>query len=205
MRWIPIAWLALLMPATLFIEVLYKDQGLNDYARMNNLVWALPMVYIVTSLFLSSLWSKGIVQKCIAVLLGLLLLVGNSMPAMRYMWHETDDFMAYGELQRLSLLVSEYAKGLPYDLIVYKYNEESYVNQTSYELIYFLDLMGLQKPERYNNTDVWSIRKLKLADGPARMSIYVIDKQYVNEVILPLDAMRLEGSSRYVIYRHIKE
>lgn len=197
-----ISWWVSCLLVSVFVEYLYADQILNDYSRMNNLAFALPMVFLCVAYGCVFLWKSARPIWRVVVVIGVFVFVSLNVSIMHdYLWTYTERDWGYSDLKNASWLIPHHAGTDPYDLVVYRYQEGSYENKTSYVMLYFIELYPARMPETFNGITTWGVTKEPLQGRSTHQRIIVIDKRYVGYRELPKSAQLVAQTQGYNIYR----
>lgn len=196
-----ISWWIMCFPVSVLVEYLYADQVLNDYSRMNNLVFALPMVFLCVACICVVLWRRYHMIGRVVVSIGLVIFLGFNMVIIRdYLWRYTERDWAYQDLKTVSWLVPHLAGEEPYDLVAYRYQEGSYESKNVYVMLYFIELYPARMPERFNGGLQWGVTKEVLRGQSARQHFIVMDKRYKGIRDLPQGANLVGQTEGYEVY-----
>ncbi len=200
-RWV------LFLPVLVLLEYLYADEGLNPYSRMNNLVFALPMFLVCISYVVIRIWNTRLFIWRLIVASGLIFFMAINMNLIyKFLWSYNESSWAYKDLHMLADSIPQVAQGLPYDLIIYRYEgaEKSFINTKVYEPLYFIDRENKEMPETFNNVTSWGANHIPLRGRQAKMLIIVIDPAYMSQVPLPKEAQYVGKKVGYFVYRVFK-
>lgn len=197
-----LTWWLLFLPIPVFVEYLYLDQTINDYSRMNNLVFAFPMLLLCIAYGCIWLWrSKSLVFRMSVLLFIFLYISANGAALHRFLWSYNDKYWAYKELKTVASMIPKLSEGKPYDVYIYRYHEGSFTSIYVYEPLYFIDLSGARMPETFNDVSFWGIMRIPLQHEKADMTIFVIDRTYLAHQKLPEGTRFVGQTEGYQIYR----
>jgi hypothetical protein len=186
----------------MFIEYLYADQVINDYSRMNNMVFSLPVLFLCLAYVCVAVWRMRILFWRAIIMMGIAVFVFyNTVTVRDYLWRYTEVDWAYNDLKNTAILIPHYAQGQPYDLSVYRYNEGSYESVNVYDMLYFIELYPAHMPETFNGVTHWGVTHEPLEGKNAHQRIIVIDKKYVGYRDLPKNAILVAKTIGYDMYR----
>ena len=199
-----IVWWLMCFPVSVLVEYLYADQVLNDYSRMNNLVFALPMLFLCVAFICVVLWRQYQLVGRVVVSIGLVIFLGFNMVIIRdYLWRYTERDWAYQDLKTVSWLIPHLAGEAPYDLVAYRYQEGSYESKNVYVMLYFIELYPARMPEKFNGGLRWGVTKEVLRGQNARQHFIVMDKRYKGIRDLPQSANLVGQTKGYEVYRWV--
>jgi len=193
------SWWLICLVMSVFIEYLYADQVLNDYSRMNNLAFTLPMIFLCGAFLIVELWRRY--SKVISISILCIFVSLNILTIRDYLWSYTERDWAYGDLVKVSWLIPHIAGEEPYDLVVYRYQEGSYESKNVFVMLYFIELYPARMPERFNGSIHWALSKQELRGREAHQQIIVMDKRYVGFRELPKSAQLIDQTQGYYVYK----
>ncbi len=197
-----VSWWIVCIPVSLFVEYLYLDEGINDYSRMNNLVFILPIFFLCLAYIVVYVWKQNRLWLRMCVAGGVFtFIILNGLTIRDYLWRHTENDWDYAQLQELAHRVPTAANGQAYNVWIYKYNEGTFGDTTVYETLYGIDLLGLRMPETFNGIGYWGMPRQQLGAAPAKQSIIVIDKTYRGMRDLPGGAKLVGETKNFVIYK----
>ena len=193
------SWWALCLLVSVFVEYLYADQVLNDYSRMNNLAFALPVFFICLSWIYTQVWKR---YSRVVVWVGICIFISlNGVIIHDYLWSYTERDWAYKDLKTISWLIPHHAGDVPYDLVVYRYQEGSYESKNVYVMLYFIENYPARMPEKFNGAVTWGPTKERLEGKTVHQHMIVMDKRYVGVRELPTNAIQIDKTQGYYLYR----
>ncbi len=199
-----ISWWLMCLPVAMFVEYLYVDQVINDFSRMNNMVFALPMFLLCFAYFcVRALQQRTFVWRVVVVVCIYIFTFLNMVVIRDYLWKHSEVDWAYKDLKTVSWMIAHHAKEDPYDLVVYKYHEGTYESPYTYEMLYFIELYPARMPETFNGVTTWGSTGESLMGRKASQKMFVVDKRYVGSRDLPKEAKLVDSTVRYNVYQMI--
>lgn len=197
-----VAWWIMVFPVSIFVEYLYVDQVINEYSRMNNMVFTFPMFILCASYLCVLVWRRRVFLWRMIVIVSLYgYFCLNALTIHDFLWTYNERIWAYFDLKETAITVAQEAGEDPYDVVVYSYNEGTYESGRTYEILYFIEQYPARMPQTYNGSRFWGVNKDQELEGkPTKITFYVVEKDYLQSRELPRDAYRVGETRTYVVY-----
>lgn len=197
-----VVWWIVMIPIPMVVEFLYKDETITDYSRMNNLLFFFPFVLLTLGGIADYVWQSKywVLRLLVCFFIGGYVYV-NGVLIHEFLWSYNENSWAYQELQTVSRLIPAIASGKPYNLVIYRYSEGSFINGSVYEPLYLIQLAHASMPEAFNGLTHWGSTGEPLRGGKPDMTIVVIDRTYLAHASIPDPAVFVGETRSYQVYR----
>jgi hypothetical protein len=199
--WVIALWWVIFIPIPLLVEVLYIDQQINPYSRMNNGLIAFPFFLVCVSFGLYRLWTSRVwFGKVLVIATCAGYVWFNMIASSNFLWGYQENSWAYKELAQVAYMLTTTAGDTPYNVVIYRYSDGSFENPNVYESLYFTYIHGKHMPELFNNKSYWGVMRLPLSARPAGITLYVVDRAYLYRAPLPPGSQLVATTRSYHIY-----